>query len=310
MVKGSSKKEEKVLHPLVKNTIAYELSDFFRYSGEGLSNLIAERLNDEDDEEYSCFKLSEKFGKLGFSSNIIASYSVDYTGASSWAVKSVKPFTGTIMEFFSQLASTWLKKDEFCTTKSFYMVDNLDGWSPDHIFPDYRIDGFDGSENLTCGFLGDITKTVTREVFEKQRSTNALAKIVYDTCDKFEKLGITVGRVRFCPHCSMGMVFSKISEYSCYIGVGNIFRSPYAERNTMGDWTDIISDEYEIAYILYAEPRKNPMSVSFLRDCVEACGAGGLGLTDCQLLELDRERLATPSSKEYRLDEALLKYKE
>lgn len=126
----------------------------------------------------------------------------------------------------------------------------------------------------------------------------------------FAKEHSTVGRVRFCIHGSVGMDFSKISEYSCYIGVGNIFRSPYAERNTSGDWKEIISDEYEIAYILYAEPRKNPMSVPFLRDCVEACGSGGLGLTDEQLLELDRERLATPSSKQFRLDEALLKYKE
>ena len=127
---------------------------------------------------------------------------------------------------------------------------------------------------------------------------------MYDTCDKFEKLGITVGRVRFCPHCSMGMDFSRISDYSCYIGVGNIFRFPYAERNTMGDFTETVSDEYEIAYILYAEPRKNPMSVSFLRDCVDACGAGYLGLTDEQLMELERERIATPASKEFEIDEA------
>lgn len=309
MLKGSSKKEEKVLHPLVKNTIAYELKDFHRYNDAELSNLITES-QDEDDEEYSCFKLSEKFGKLGFSSNVIASYTEDFTGASSWAVMPVKPFTGAVMKVFSQLASAWMKEDMYCHVKDFEMIRNLDGWAPYQVFPDYRIDGFDGSENLTCGFLFGKTKAVPREVFEKQRRINALAKIVYNICDECEQFGITVGRVRFCIHGSVGMDFSKISEYSCYIGVGNIFRSPYAERNTSGDWKEIISDEYEIAYILYAEPRKNPMSVPFLRDCVEACGAGGLGLTDEQLLELDRERLATPSSKQFRLDEALLKYKE
>ena len=104
------------------------------------------------------------------------------------------------------------------------------------------------------------------------------------------------------------MDFSKISEYSCYIGVGNIFRSPYAECNTSGDWSETVSDEYEIAYILYAEPRKNPMSTSFLRDCVDACEAEGLGLTDEQLLELDRKRLATTSTKHFMLEEALEEY--
>ena len=295
--------EEKVLNPLVKNTIAYELNDFHRYNNVELSTLINQSQADEDG--YSCFKLSEKFGKLGFSSNIIASYTEDFTGASTWAVKNVKPFTGAVMGVFSQLASTWLKEDGFCSTKAFEMIGNLDGWSPECIFPDYRIDGFDCSENLTCGFLGGKTKTVSKEVFEKQRSTNALAKIVYDTCDKFEKLGITVGRVRFCIHGSVGMDFSKISEYSCYTGVGDIFRSPYAERNTSGDWTETVSDEYEIAYILYAEPRKNPMSVSFLRDCAEACDV--TGLSEEQLIELDRQRLASDPSKYFRFDEAVEK---
>ena len=58
----------------------------------------------------------------------------------------------------------------------------------------------------------------------------------------------------------------------------------------------------------YGVTTQEAMSVSFLRDCVEACGAEGLGLTEEQLLELDRKRLATPPSKHFMFEEALEEY--
>lgn len=301
--KAEDTEQEKEPQPIVKNTIAYELHDCHMLSTRELNHLIVGSIDEEAD--FTCFKLSKRFGKLGFSSNLIATYTEDFGGSSSWAVEPVKRFTEEVMGIFQQLARAYLKEDGYCAYKASEMIYNLDGWSPENVFPDYCIDGFKDSENLTFGFLNGETKSISREVFEKQRDTNALAKFVYETCDTFEKIGITVGRVKFCIHGSVGTDFSRIAEYRPYIGVGNIFKIPYSEYNNAGDEVEIISDEHEVAYILYADPRKNPMSVSFLRDCAEACDV--TGLSDEQLIELDRQRLASDPSKYFRFDEAVEK---
>ena len=303
--KAEDTEQEKEPQPIVKNTIAYELSDCHMIGTRELNRLVVGSIDEEA--EFSCFRLSKRFGKLGFSSNLIATYTEDFGESSSWAVKPVRCFTGEVMGIFQQLAKAWLKEDGYCAYKASEMVLNLNGWSPENVFPDYCIDGFKDSENLTFGFLNGESKSMSREAFEKQRDTNVLAKFVYETCDTFEKLGITVGRVRFCIHGSVGMDFSRIAEYKPYIGVGNIFKIPYSEYNNAGDKVKIVSDEYEVAYILYADPKKNSMSVSFLRDCAEACDA--MGLSDEQLIEIDKQRLASDPFKFFRFDEAVEKMK-